>query len=307
MDKDKKSDREVRRLRQAQSKYTVQLVQVIEEDDKVYMVMELLPGGNLLSRVIQKKSLSEAAVKRIAFQLIQAALHLHQDMFICHNNIEPANILFVDDKDKHPNRVKLADFGAATTCTSAAFTKSGCPPPYRAPEHQATAAADMWSIGVVLYFCLLGEAEKDQDTLLNRLHKADPKCSETRKLSRFAKQFLCSLIHIDPDVRMTAQEALSHPWLRNVTQKPVKKKSRGHVRRDSRASGSSSDSRLRKNRPGKRIVRSISRFVTYLKRPDDMSSTGASCSFNSQDATEVTAEITESISMPGLSRKDSYL
>ena len=274
MEKNSKSSQEVKRLRQAQSPYTVKLVEVIEEDDKIFIVMAYMSGGNLLSKVIQKGTLPESAVKSIARQLIEGVMYMHQNLSLCHNDLQPANLLFGGSIDKR--RLRIADFGAATTYKSHGHSFSSVgQPPYRAPERQVSQAADMWSVGVILFFCLYGQhpcLEQGYDGLLNRLHKRPPQKTNKVELSRHAKQFLCSLIHLDPEIRLTAEEALSHPWLaRPVENRPAThhdqtiERVRSH---DSESSASVSDG-PRKRRPGKRIASSLGRFVAYLKRSEE--------------------------------------
>jgi serine/threonine protein kinase len=271
MGKNKRSQREVSMLKEGQSEYTVELIQVLEENEKLYLVMELMSGGNLLSRVIQTQSLPEPTVQRIAFHLLKGVHHLHEELDICHNDLHPANLLFTDDTDK--GMIKIADFGSATA--GACMPKSSsAAAPYSAPEgstgkHPPTAAADMWSVGVVLYFCLVGQQpclQKGHEALLDRIHRVG-----MTNLSRHGKQFLTNLLHMDPDVRLTAEEALEHPWMANVVQRQPEKDVRARLRSESSVSSITSAPSLsgRCRRPGKRIVRSFSRLITYLKRSDD--------------------------------------
>lgn len=229
--------------------------------------------GTYYHELFKKDLYPEAVVRRIARQLIQGVLHMHKDLSLCHNDLHPANILFAVDK----RRIKFADFGAATT-----FTKNGplfnpaCRPPYRSPEREVSPAADMWSIGVILFFCLFGRKpclEQGYNELLDILHKRPAQKTNKIALSRHAKQFLCSLIHMDPDVRMTAEEALAHPWLAG----PMEKNSAppqdcGIERVSSHDSESSTVENQRKRRPVKRIATSLGRFVSLLKRSDEPNS-----------------------------------
>jgi serine/threonine protein kinase len=282
MDRSVQSSHEVAMLQAAQSHRNVlSIIQVIEDQSeprtkgkrvgKLYLITECMSGGNLLSFVIQNGGLTESAVQAIAFQLIQAVDHLHNYSFMCHNGLNPVNVLMAMD-----NTVTIADFGSSvplddfpvaeqenppsswssisnsspastmSPLTSSTRTRNSShalhravantvapvlPPDYyyRAPEllpqkrsshdQSATPAADMWSIGAILYFCLFGHNDKSivsHDSLLSRLHKDHPrKWSHT---SRYAKQFLNSLLHMDPSVRLTAREALEHPWFAGLDQ-----------------------------------------------------------------------------------------
>lgn len=256
-------------MRQAQSAYTVRLLEVIQEVDKTHIVMELMPGGNLLSRVIQKGPLPEATVKRMAHRLIRGVLHLHQTLSLCHNDLQPNNILLSNDKQL----VKIADFGAATRCSQMPLFNSACQPPYRAPERQSSPAADMWSVGVILYFCLYGQhasLEQGCEHLFDQLHKASVKQEHDKPvLSRLAKQLLCNLVHVNPHVRFTAREALMHPWMRSMAEKKSMSRSAVESKPGSQVeepeTASTAIGTTRQRRPGKRVTGPIGRFLTYVK------------------------------------------
>ena len=277
MENNEKSAKEIRRLQKVQrSQYMVQLVEVIPEVDKIYIVMELMAGGNLLSRVIQKGSLPEATVKRIAYRLVHGVLHMHQTLRLCHNDLQPSNILLLNNGNSN---TKIADFGAATRRTRVPSFNSACHPPYRAPERRSSPAADMWSVGVILYFCLYGQhasLEQGCNALFDKLHN-NVTASTTQQqqqdmpaLSRHAKQFLCNLIHVDPDVRLTAQEALSHPWLSDMAPKDDRKTVvtfqtlPEHVSIEAAVVAASPEC-LPKRRPAKRVAESLGRFLSFVK------------------------------------------
>ena len=195
----------------------VQVIDVIDESEKIYLIMELMTGGNLLSKVVQEEGLCESNVKLIAKSLLLGVRHLHEQE-ICHNGLEPSNI-FLDATDG----AKIGDFGHASRVGSMASSPGTAA--YMAPEvlqgAAPNAASDMWSIGVLLYFCLSGRTPfVDQSsaassrTNVSRIHKADYSfpTTEWKHVPRYAKQLISSLIHMDPTVRLTAEEALEHPW-----------------------------------------------------------------------------------------------
>jgi serine/threonine protein kinase len=235
-----------------------QVLEVIDESDKVYLIMELMTGGNLLSRVVQQEGLSENTVKLVAKSLLLGVRHLHA-LDICHNGLEPSNIL-LDSMDG----AKIGDFGYASRmgCKAAGAPETAaykCQ--YTAPEvlegDVPNAASDMWSVGVMLYFCLFGQMPFcDQSdvtsinnpsgrtrTVVSRIHKADYSfqfpLAEWNDVdidvSRYAKQLISSLIHMDPTVRLTADEALEHPWFADANADPADEhesvRGRGHLNR----------------------------------------------------------------------------
>lgn len=198
----------------------VEVVDVLRDDvsKRTHVVMELLTGGNLLSRVIQEQGLEESNVRHIMYSVLSGLAHIHAQG-ICHNDLQPSNIL-LDSSD----RAKLADFGKAIRTFDVSIFSI---PPlgrrnvvYCAPEvlqgGHATTASDMWSFGVIIYFCFAGRPPfVDQISgrpLLPLIIKADYSFPYYIEISRPAKQLISNLLHTDPTVRLTAEEALEHPW-----------------------------------------------------------------------------------------------
>jgi serine/threonine protein kinase len=219
-------EREIALLQNAQGDMSiVQVLDVINESEKVYLIMELMTGGNLLSKVVQEEGLCESTVKSIIKSLLLGVRYLHE-VEICHNGLEPSNIL-LNAKDG----AKIGDFGHASLFGSMAG--SPVTAAYMAPEvlqgAAPTAASDMWSVGVLLYFCLFGQTPfVDQSaassrTNMSRIHKADYSFPTTERnhVPRYAKQLISSLIHMDPTIRLTAEEALEHPWFADPVVLPV--------------------------------------------------------------------------------------
>jgi serine/threonine protein kinase len=207
----------------------VKLIDVLDDSSHTHLVMELLTGGNLLSRVVQQGGLSEPTVQRIARSVLEGVLHLHEHG-ICHNDLQPSNVL-LDGSDN----AKVADFGNGTRVDSisiyafpsASNTRNNTGISYTAPEvllgSPATPASDMWSVGVIVFFCLFGRPPfNDKSTgrpVISKIHRAEysfPMPSDfckNEEVSRRAKQLISSLLHPDPTVRLTAGEALQHSWL----------------------------------------------------------------------------------------------
>ncbi|EWY99105.1 CAMK/RAD53 protein kinase [Fusarium oxysporum NRRL 32931] len=135
------------------------LKDTFNERDRVYLVLELAPEGELFNYIVMKQKLSEDESRKLFVQLFQGIKYLHERNIV-HRDIKPENILLVD-KNLH---VKLADFGLAKIIGEESFTTTLCgTPSYVAPEILAdskqrkyTKAVDVWSLGVVLYICLCG-------------------------------------------------------------------------------------------------------------------------------------------------------
>lgn len=182
----------------AQGPGVVPCYNVFMGDRKVHVIMQLVTGGNLLSRVVQQGSLEEATVRKMAWTIFQGLAGLESNGIV-HNNLDPSNIL-LDGQDVP----FICDFGSATNSLEPQISQGPRKRPYTAPEvirgHSPTAASDVYSAASVLYFCLFGSGP---DSTLS---------FEGLPLSRRCKQFLTSCLHPDSEIRPTATEACNHPW-----------------------------------------------------------------------------------------------
>jgi serine/threonine-protein kinase Chk2 len=206
------------------------LKDTFNERDRVYLVLELAPEGELFNYIVMKQKLSEDESRKLFVQLFQGIKYLHERNIV-HRDIKPENILLVD-KDLH---VKLADFGLAKIIGEESFTTTLCgTPSYVAPEILAdskqrkyTKAVDVWSLGVVLYICLCG-FPPFSDELYSRDFPFT--LSQQIKSGRFdypspywdsvgdpALDLIDSMLIVDPEKRFTIDQCLQHPWLSQST------------------------------------------------------------------------------------------
>ena len=272
----------------AQSHENILSLVAIMEDEvekKLYLVSELILGGNLLSRVVQEDERfdnntrsNDSQVQRLAVQLLLGVHHLHETACLAHNDLHPANILLGED-----GSLRIADFGStgakesstpnygnnnnSSSSTIKALSSSNC---YCAPEQlgpggpSSSTEADMWSVGVILYYCLFGPDDTlTHASLIDGIHNFSAKDRSpawNHQTSRHAKQFLASLIHMDPTVRMTVDEALRHPWLEGLA--PLPPQSLPPLPEQQQQLSS----QPRSHRRMPRLRRSMSRFASYFKR-----------------------------------------
>ncbi|KAK7421941.1 serine/threonine protein kinase [Neonectria punicea] len=193
------------------------LKDTFNERDRVYLVLELAPEGELFNFIVMKQKLSEDETRKLFIQLFQGIKYLHERNIV-HRDIKPENILLVD-KNLH---VKLADFGLAKIIGEESFTTTLCgTPSYVAPEILAdskqrkyTKAVDVWSLGVVLYICLCG-FPPFSDELYSRDFPFT--LSQQIKSGRFdyPSPYWDSVGDpaLDSEKRFTIDQCLAHPWL----------------------------------------------------------------------------------------------
>lgn len=202
----------------------VQCLQVFETDKSVYIVMELLTGGQLLPRVADASHFglfSESDARGFANGIAKGLAHCHRHG-IAHRDVKPENILFasVDDRE----HVKLTDFGIAHVVDpgDAGARDMVGTPLYVAPEvllrQPYGCAADMWSLGVIVHILLTGFPPFDDDdtkVLINKVKSGNLSFDqpEWRDVSPVATDFVQRLLCRDTGMRMTADGALAHAWL----------------------------------------------------------------------------------------------
>ena len=168
------SDSELSVLRRVRHQYVIQLIEVFESKDKIYMVMELATGGELFDRIISKGSFTEQDATRVLSMVCEGVRYLHS-LGITHRDLKPENLLYYHPG--HDSKILITDFGlSASRRTGDIYMKTTCgTPEYIAPEILArkpyTCQVDMWAIGVITYILLSGTMPFDDEnrTRLYRL------------------------------------------------------------------------------------------------------------------------------------------
>ncbi|XP_057494650.1 CDPK-related kinase 5-like isoform X2 [Actinidia eriantha] len=215
--------REVKILRALSGhKNLVQFYDAFEDHDNVYIVMELCEGGELLDRILSRGGkYSEDDAKAVMVQILNVVAFCHLQGVV-HRDLKPENFLFVS-RDEH-SQLKAIDFGLSdfvrpderlNDIVGSAY--------YVAPEvlHRSySTEADVWSIGVIAYILLCGSRPfwaRTESGIFRAVLKADPSFDEAPwpSASSEAKDFVKRLLNKDPRKRMSAAQALSHPWVRN--------------------------------------------------------------------------------------------
>jgi calcium-dependent protein kinase len=193
---------------------------VYEDATKVYIVMELCTGGDLLDRIKQRGFFEESKAKSL-MQIITGVVEACHKAGVMHLDLKPENILFqTSDEDAV---IKCIDFGASQFFKPGEVFKDLVgTPSYMAPEvwnHCYGQEADIWSSGVILYAMLSGTYPFGGDTneeIRAELRKGEPPSFEYHPwpiISEDAKDLITKMLSHDPKQRPTASEVLNHRWM----------------------------------------------------------------------------------------------
>lgn len=153
-------------LRRVKHKYVIQLVEVFESRDKVYMVMELATGGELFDRIIAKGTFTERDAIRVTQMIMEGLKYLH-GLGITHRDLKPENLLYY--RPGPESDILITDFGlSATRRAGDEYMQTTCgTPEYIAPEILArkpyNSLVDEWAAGVICYIMLSGTMPFDDE------------------------------------------------------------------------------------------------------------------------------------------------
>uniref|UniRef100_A0A674EHN0 calcium/calmodulin-dependent protein kinase n=1 Tax=Salmo trutta TaxID=8032 RepID=A0A674EHN0_SALTR len=216
-----KLEREARICRLLKHSNIVRLHDSISEEGFHYLLFDLVTGGELFEDIVAREYYSEADASHCIQQILEAVLHCHQSGVV-HRDLKPENLLLAS-KCKNA-AVKLADFGLAIEVQGdqqAWFGFAGTPG-YLSPEVLRKEAygkpVDIWACGVILYILLVGYPpfwDEDQHKLYQQIKAGayDFPSPEWDSVTPEAKNLINQMLTINPAKRITAQEALKHPWV----------------------------------------------------------------------------------------------
>ncbi|XP_032825182.1 calcium/calmodulin-dependent protein kinase type II delta chain-like isoform X2 [Petromyzon marinus] len=216
-----KLEREARICRMLKHSNIVRLHDSISEEGFHYLLFDLVTGGELFEDIVAREYYSEADASHCIQQILEAVLHCHQ-LGIVHRDLKPENLLLAS-KTKGA-AVKLADFGLAIEVQGeqqAWFGFAGTPG-YLSPEvlrkDPYGKPVDMWACGVILYILLVGYPpfwDEDQHRLYQQIKAGayDFPSPEWDTVTPEAKSLINQMLTINPAKRITASEALTHPWI----------------------------------------------------------------------------------------------
>ncbi|XP_052606751.1 ribosomal protein S6 kinase alpha-2 isoform X5 [Peromyscus californicus insignis] len=235
-------------LRYGQHPNIITLKDVYDDGKYVYLVMELMRGGELLDRILRQRCFSEREASDVLYTIARTMDYLHSQGVV-HRDLKPSNILYMDESG-NPESIRICDFGFAkqlraengllmTPCYTANFVA-----PEVLKRQGYDAACDVWSLGILLYTMLAGFtpfANGPDDTpeeILARIGSGKyalsggnwDSISDAAKVSVFPSVLASShgdsaagilldvvskMLHVDPQQRLTAVQVLKHPWIVN--------------------------------------------------------------------------------------------
>ncbi|XP_076007069.1 calcium/calmodulin-dependent protein kinase (CaM kinase) II beta 1 isoform X4 [Genypterus blacodes] len=216
-----KLEREARICRLLKHPNIVRLHDSISEEGFHYLLFDLVTGGELFEDIVAREYYSEADASHCIHQILESVHHIHQHDIV-HRDLKPENLLLAS-KCKNA-AVKLADFGLAIEVQGeqqAWFGFAGTPG-YLSPEVLRKEAygkpVDIWACGVILYILLVGYPpfwDEDQHKLYQQIKAGayDFPSPEWDTVTPEAKNLINQMLTINPTKRITAQEALKHPWV----------------------------------------------------------------------------------------------
>ncbi|KAL7101309.1 hypothetical protein ACP275_08G047100 [Erythranthe tilingii] len=206
----------------------IQFYDAYEDHENVYVVMELCEGGELLDKILSRGGkYAEDDAKIVMIQILNVVSFCHLQGVV-HRDLKPENFLFTTKEETSP--LKAIDFGLSdfvkpderlNDIVGSAY--------YVAPEvlHRAySTEADVWSVGVIAYILLCGSRPfwaRTESGIFRAVVKAEPTYDEQPwpTMSSEAKDFVKRLLNKDPRKRMTAAQAICHPWIRNTSEVKV--------------------------------------------------------------------------------------
>lgn len=212
---------EVSILRRVKHPNIVLLIEEMDVPTELYLVMELVKGGDLFDAITSTSKYTERDASGMLYNLASAIKYLHS-LNIVHRDIKPENLLVYEHQDGSKS-LKLGDFGLATIVDGPLYTVCGTPT-YVAPEIIAETGyglkVDIWAAGVITYILLCGfppfrGSGDDQEVLFDQIlmGQVDFPSPYWDNVSDSAKGLINMMLLVNVDQRFSAVQVLEHPWV----------------------------------------------------------------------------------------------
>ncbi|XP_042571058.1 calcium/calmodulin-dependent protein kinase type 1D-like isoform X1 [Cyprinus carpio] len=218
-------ENEIAVLRKIKHENIVALEDIYESPTHLYLIMQLVSGGELFDRIVERGFYTEQDASALIKQVLDAVNYLHS-LGIVHRDLKPENLLYFNPHEE--SKIMISDFGLSKmegVANDIMSTACGTPG-YVAPEVLAqkpySKAVDCWSIGVIAYILLCGYPpfyDENDSKLFEQILRAEYEFDSPYwdDISDSAKDFINNLMQKDPEKRLTCEEALRHPWIAGDT------------------------------------------------------------------------------------------
>ncbi|XP_063591816.1 calcium/calmodulin-dependent protein kinase type 1-like [Penaeus indicus] len=210
-------ENEIKVLRRLQHPNIVQLMETYEDREHVYLIIELVTGGELFDRIVEKGSYTEKDASHLIRQVLEAVDYMH-DQGVVHRDLKPENLLYYSQDED--SKIMISDFGLSKMEDSGIMATACGTPGYVAPEVLAQKpygkAVDVWSIGVIAYILLCGYPpfyDENDANLFAQILKGEFEFDSPYwdEISDSAKDFIRQLMCVDVEKRYTCKQSLGHP------------------------------------------------------------------------------------------------
>eukprot|EP00117_Sycon_ciliatum_P002175 scpid75731/ scgid7518/ Calcium/calmodulin-dependent protein kinase type 1; CaM kinase I; CaM kinase I alpha len=218
-------ENEVNVLKKVEHPNIIKLIELYESKNHVYLVMEIVTGGELFDRIVDKGQYSELDASQLVRQVLGGVKYLH-DLGVVHRDLKPENLLYWDKTEE--SKIMISDFGLSKMDDVSMMSTACGTPGYVAPEVLAQKPynhmVDMWSLGVICYILLCGYppfyADNDSQ-LFTQIMRGDYEFDSPYwdNISDSAKEYIRHMLTVDARKRCDCNEALAHPWVGGDTAK----------------------------------------------------------------------------------------
>uniref|UniRef100_A0A6A7FZT9 Calcium/calmodulin-dependent protein kinase type 1-like isoform X1 n=2 Tax=Hirondellea gigas TaxID=1518452 RepID=A0A6A7FZT9_9CRUS len=212
-------DNEITVLRRLVHPNIVRLMDTYQTKEQVFLVIQLVTGGELFDRIVEKGSYTEKDAADLIRQVLEAVDYMH-DQGVVHRDLKPENLLYYSQDEE--SKIMISDFGLSKIEDSGIMATACGTPGYVAPEVLAQKpygkAVDVWSIGVIAYILLCGYPpfyDENDANLFAQILKGEFEFDSPYwdEISDSAKDFIRQLLCVNVEKRYTCKQSLQHPWI----------------------------------------------------------------------------------------------
>ncbi|XP_077429810.1 calcium/calmodulin-dependent protein kinase type 1D-like [Vanacampus margaritifer] len=220
-------ENEINVLKRIKHDNVVGLEDFYESRTHYYLVMQLVSGGELFDRILDKGVFTEKDASLVIKQVLEAVGYLHENSIV-HRDLKPENLLYYTTDENA--KIMVSDFGLSKTVEHGVMSTACGTPGYVAPEVLAqkpySKAVDCWSIGVITYILLCGYPpffEENETRLFSKIMRADYSFHAPfwDEISESAIDFIRNMMEKNPTKRFTTEQAMRHPWIAGNTAKDL--------------------------------------------------------------------------------------